>query len=219
MNLYSFPRNKGDELNELNELNELALFSMNSKAKPLKDRRSFFAQLPRQAMEAETTRAQATAVKDHTKLTEADFPGSFRFFFSIEGDGGPCWNGMLYYVETLPNKNLMSSCTCFFLLTVRSSDCRCFFWWESMCCPWSRGYQQGHWGPWRRVGEPTSNKGQCHGSNVYDQVRPHRSKEGCLLLFGSFLLFHPVLFLFFKVRLFVFFKGDLSGLCVFCVQS
>lgn len=90
MNLYSFPRNKGDELNELNELNELALFSMNSKAKPLKDRRSFFAQLPRQAMEAETTRAQATAVKDHTKLTEADFPGSFRFFFSIEGDGGPC---------------------------------------------------------------------------------------------------------------------------------
>ena len=103
MNLYSFPRNKGDALNELNELNELALFSMNSKAKPLKDRRSFFAQLPCQAMEAETTRAQATAVKDHTKLTEAplgDFRRSF-VFFSIEGDGGPCWNGMLYYVETL----------------------------------------------------------------------------------------------------------------------
>lgn len=39
-------------------------------------------------MEAETTRAQATAVKDHTKLTEADFPGSFRFFFQLKGMGG-----------------------------------------------------------------------------------------------------------------------------------
>lgn len=143
------------------------------------------------------------------------FRGVF-VFFSIEGDGGPCWNGMLYYVETLPNKNLMSSCTCFFLLTVRSSDCRCFFWWESMCCPWSRGYQQGHWGPWRRVGEPTSNKGQCHGSNVYDQVRPHRSKEGCLLLFGSFLLFHPVFF--FKFVCLFFLKVTWVA-CVFFVSK
>lgn len=56
-----------------------------------------------QAMEAETTRAQATAVKDHTKLTEAlwgIFGGVFVFFFNWRG-GGPCWNGMLYYVETL----------------------------------------------------------------------------------------------------------------------
>lgn len=52
-----------------------------------------------QAMEAETTRAQATAVKDHTKLTEADFPGSFRFFFNWRGWGAMlkwdallCWN-------------------------------------------------------------------------------------------------------------------------------
>ena len=55
-----------------------------------------------QAMEAETTRAQATAVKDHTKLTEAllgDFRRNFRFFFQLKGWGAMlkwdallCWN-------------------------------------------------------------------------------------------------------------------------------
>lgn len=79
---------------------------------------------------------------------------------------------------------------------------------------WSRGYQQGHWGPRRRVGEPTSNKGQCHGSNVYDQVRPHRSKEGSSCCLGRFFCF--IMFFFFLKFVFVFFlKVTWVAWCVF----